>query len=87
MNIMLILNLLAGAILLCHSLCVLNRMNRHSNHLYRLFYVLMGVGALAVLAGPLYGYTQPAPGEALLKVGMTGVVVIGWLIKNRRAVP
>lgn len=83
----LILNLLAGAILLGHALCVLNRMTRRSNHLYRLFYVLLGVGAVAVLSGPLYGYTEPPPGEVLLNVGMTGVLMTGWFAKNRRAVP
>lgn len=87
MNSMLLLNWLAGAILLAHSLCVLNRMHHRSNHLYRLFYVLLGVGAVAVVTGPLYGYTQPPPGEVLLNVGMTGVVMVGWFAKNRRAVP
>ena len=83
----LILNLLAAAILLGHALCVLNRMTRRSNHLYRMFYVLLGVGAVAVLTGPLYGYTEPPPGEVLLNVGMTGVLMTGWFAKNRRAVP
>lgn len=83
----LILNLLAGAILLGHTLCVLNRMTRRSNHLYRLFCVLLGVGAVAVLTGPLYGYTEPQPGEVLLNVGMAGVVVTSWLAKNRRTAP
>ncbi|TDY35081.1 hypothetical protein [Janthinobacterium sp. 75] len=82
-----ILNLLAGAILLGHALCVLNRMTRRSNHLYRMFYVLLGVGAVAVLTGPLYGYTEPPPGEVLLNVGMAGVVVTSWLAKNRRTAP
>jgi len=85
--ILLILNLLAGASLLCHALCVLNRMDRHSNHLYRLFYSLLGVGAIAVLAGPLYGYTQPQTGEVLLNVGMAGIVVNNWFAKDRRAAP
>ncbi|PKV42739.1 hypothetical protein CLU92_5478 [Janthinobacterium sp. 61] len=84
---MLTLNWLAGIVLLAHSLCVLNRMHRRSNHLYRLFYVLLGVGAVAVLTGPLYGYTQPPTGEVLLNAGMAGVVMIGWFAKNRRAVP
>lgn len=84
---MLILNLLSGVILLCHALCVLNRMSWRSNHFYRLFYVLLGVGALAVLAGPIYGYTQPPPGEVLLNFGMTGIVLVSWFDKNRRATP
>lgn len=83
--ILLIVNLLAGAALLCHALCVLNHMNRHSNHFYRLFYSLLGVGAIAVLAGPLYGYTQPQPAEVLLNAGMTGIVMASWFAKNRRA--
>ena len=84
---MLTLNWLAGIVLLAHSLCVLNRMHRRSNHLNRLFYVLLGVGAVAVLTGPLYGYTEPPPGEVLLNVGMAGVVVTSWLAKNRRIAP
>ena len=83
----LILNLLAGAVLLGHALCVLNCMTRRSNHLYRMFYVLLGVGCLAVLTGPLYGYTEPPPGEVLLNVGMAGIVVTSRLAKNRRAAP
>lgn len=81
------LNWMAAAILLVHCLCVLNCMHRHSNHAYRLAYVLLGVGAIAVLAGPIYGYTRPPTGEVLLNVGMAGVVLVGHFAKNRRAVP
>lgn len=87
MSSILILNWLAGTILLAHSLCVLNRMHRRSNHFYRLFYVLLGVGAIAVLTGPLYGYRQPPLGEVLLNVGMTGVIMVDWFARNRRAAP
>ncbi|MGK5008129.1 hypothetical protein [Janthinobacterium sp. MDB2-8] len=82
----LILNLLAGTILLAYSLCVLNRMSHRSNHMFRLFYVLLGVGGLAVLTGPLYGYTQPQMGEVLLNSGMAGIVVASWFAKDRRVI-
>lgn len=85
MNILFGVNLLASLVMLAHAMCVLNRMTYKSNHFYRVFYVVLGVGAFAVLAGPLYGYTRPQIGEVILNVGMTGIVMSSWFMKNRRA--
>jgi len=85
MTALFVINLLASLAMLAHAMCVLNRMTYKSNHFYRVFYVVLGVGALAVLAGPLYGYTNPQIGEVILNVGMTGIVMSSWFLKNRRA--
>jgi hypothetical protein len=85
MTWLLFTNLTASSALLAHSMCILNRMNRKSNHFYRAGYVLLGVGALAVLAGPLYGYRQPQPAEVLFNIGTAFVMIVGWFTKDRRA--
>jgi hypothetical protein len=84
MIFLLILNILVGLSLFVHAICVINRMTRTTNHFLRLGYVVMAVGAMGVVAGPLYGYTSPRWTEVLLNLGVAIVLITAWQLPGRK---
>jgi hypothetical protein len=63
------LNSAAALVVLWSSVCALSHMNRHTRFDIRIAYILMGVGALAVLLAPGYLERMPDPGMMLLAWG------------------
>lgn len=67
---MLVLSLMAAAVIFSVGLFgAINSMDHATRHGIRLAWFALTTGALAILLGPLYGYTQPAWSEVLLNVG------------------
>jgi uncharacterized membrane protein YfcA len=63
------LNSTAALVVLWSSVCALSHMTRHTRFDIRIAYILMGVGALAVLLAPGYLGRMPEPGMMLLAWG------------------
>jgi len=77
---LMIINMAAAGLLLVHAACALNHMDRRSSHLQRVAYLVLAVGAAAVLVGPLYGYRVPAAAEVATNVGALAVLLTRvWL--------
>lgn len=70
-----ILNQGAALLLLVHSMCALNFMTRRTNHVQRIAYLVLACGSLAVMLGPLYCYTTPAPAELVINIGAASVIL------------
>lgn len=77
---LLIINLVAAGLILLRALCALNEMTPGAeHHLDRLFCSVLATGAVAVLLGPLYGYTSPQTGEVAMNAGFAGLYAVPWL--------
>ena len=77
MSVLLDFNIAVGLAILVHAMCVINTMDRSTDHLFRLGYVTLGVGALAVVLGPVYGYSHPPPAETLVNIGAALALIVG----------
>lgn len=84
MNPLLIINLIAGVILLARTAVECNLMDRRSHHGRRFFYSVMGAGALAILLGPFTGYTHPPLSEVCVNIGAAGLFLCDWIGRQRR---
>ena len=74
-----------GAILV-HALCVINTITGKSDHLFRVSYILVAVGAASVLMAEIaamQGYLINVPAETILNAGVAMVLIVGrWLRKG-----
>ena len=78
------INFVTGAALLVHAVCVINRMSKATNHLIRLAYILLAVGALGVVMGPLYSRSIPAAAEVIIKVGAALALIFGAYRRQKK---
>lgn len=78
------INLIAGGSLLVHAVCVINRMTRKTNHIIRLAYILLAVGALGIVSAPLFGYSAPLVAETIIKVGVAMVLIVGTHYRQKK---
>lgn len=77
-------NLIAAAALLVHSVCVINHMSRRTNHVIRLAYILLAVGALGVVTAPLFGYSVPLAAETMIKIGTGMALIVGTYCRQKK---
>jgi ABC-type polysaccharide/polyol phosphate export permease len=81
------INLVADAALLVHAVCVINHMSRRTNHLIRLAYILLAVGALGVTSAPLFGYLTPLAAETMIKIGTGMALIVGTYRRQKKGWP
>lgn len=87
MTCLFVINLIAGAALLVHAVCVINHMSRRTNHIIRLAYILLAVGALGVVSAPLFGCSAPLVAETIIKVGVAMVLIVGTHYRQKKGWP
>ena len=61
---------LISAYLCIHAICVLNHMTRKTNHIERIAYVIMAVGAFWSFVAPLYHQVTYTPATSVVYVGV-----------------
>ncbi|MFJ3045325.1 hypothetical protein ACIPEN_05810 [Herbaspirillum chlorophenolicum] len=84
-NYLLTINLVAAGLILARAVCALNDMTAGAeHHLDRFFCSVLATGAVAVLLGPLYGYTVPPLGEVAMNAGFAGLYAVPWLYETAR---
>lgn len=87
MTPLILLNTAACTVLLVHAACAINHMSRETHHAVRLAYILLAVGALGALAGPLYGHAAPTFSEALINAGATIALIVGAHHRHKKGWP
>ena len=69
MIFLLALNIAAAFVIFINGLYAINHMSADTTHRIRIAWIAMTTGALAILAGPLFGYMHPAWQEVMLNIG------------------
>lgn len=82
---LLVVNTITALTVLWTVLCTLNFMSAQSFWLTRVAYVLIGVGAGAMLIGPMYWNHEPTVGAVALLTGVTVALVTERLYKRKLA--
>lgn len=85
MTLLLGVNLAAGVALLAHAVCTINHMSARTNHVVRIGYILLAVGATGIVLGPLYGHAEPQASEVITNAAAVLVLISrhkqwkGWI--------
>lgn len=66
---------LSASLILWASICTLNFMTASTPWPHRISHILLGVGAAAMLLGPLYFDNKPTLGGALLSAGVALLLI------------
>lgn len=66
---------LSASLVLWASICTINYMTATTPLPNRVAHILLGVGAAAMLLGPLYFDNKPTPGGAILTTGVALLLV------------
>lgn len=82
-----VFNAIACVAVLVHAVCVINHMSRKTNHFIRLAYILLAVGTLGVLVGPLYSSLAPMPAEVLVNAGAALALIVGTHRRQKKGWP
>lgn len=67
---MALLNVVVALGILIHCVCVINKMGGNTPFIYSLAYILLAVGAFAVVIGILYGKLSNEPPEIAMNLGV-----------------
>lgn len=75
-DVLCIINLAAAAIVTVHGVfSVINLMGRRTGHGMRIAWVILTVGALGVLLGPIFGKAPPSPSWSIMLAGVALAIV------------
>ena len=69
-NPMATLNVIVSMGILIHGVCMINKMGGHTPFIYSFAYILLAVGAFAVVIGILYGKLSNEPPEICMNLGV-----------------
>ena len=76
-NLLLVIDVIAcGITFLFGTFTAINGMDKKTGHWIRAAWVLVTVGALAIIIGPLYGRTPPDLAETVFSVGLAIFVMV-----------
>lgn len=74
--ILAVINMIAAAIVTVHGVfSVINLMGRHTGHGMRIAWVILTVGALGVMLGPIFGKAPPGPSWTIMLAGVALAIV------------
>lgn len=79
-----IINSFIGAAVLAHSLCMLNKMHKQTNHAVWFGYILLAVSAFSVAIAPLYGDNHILWSELMFNAGAGLVLIVGWRLQEKQ---
>lgn len=71
-----VFNVVACVALMYHSVCVINRMSKLTNHFVRFAYILLGVGSLGALITPIESVDANRVVVTMLNSGVALILVI-----------
>jgi uncharacterized membrane protein HdeD (DUF308 family) len=78
MNILLAcLNMAAAAVIVAHGIfSVINSMSHRTGHAMRFAWVMLTMGALGVLVGPVFGRLPPGPSFTFVLAGLAVSIIV-----------